>query len=210
MKKFALLIGIVILSMSVYAQNKGDKYIAPSLAVSFGKQYATYTTSYEAYHASKPYDLSITPSCEFGFFTYDNFRLGLCIGVPFSAYPASQHNDEETWDFDYTLGVAINPNMAYYVRLAEKLYYTPEIGFMFQLWNDFEDIEEIFEPNLYRSFSVYINLFDLEFRVNEKIAIGVGLGSFYYTHAKELGGKLSNSLWYFNFNNAMASVKFYL
>ena len=211
MKKIFLLVCIVVLSMSVYAQKKGDKYIAPSLAVSFGKQYATYTTSYEVYHASKPYDISLTPSCEFGFFPANNFRIGLFFGIPFSAYPSSQdEQDESKWDFDYTLGIAFNPNMAYYVRITDRLYYTPEIGFKYELWNSFDYIEEIFELELYRSISVYVNLFDLEFRVNEKLAIGVGLGSFYYTHVKELGSHLSNSLWYFSFNHSMVSVRFYL
>lgn len=212
MKKFALLIGMLVLTMNVFAQNKGDIYIGPSLSASYGKQYAAYYTSYQAYYASKPYDFSLNPSCEFGFFVANNFRLGVALGIPYSAYVDVE--TEDGWDIDYSLGISINPSMAYYVRLADRLYYTPEIGFKCEVWTDFPRLQDFtdFENN-YFGFSVYANLFDLEFRVNEKLALGVGVGSIYYTHARKLrsaSGILENSLWYINFNNGMVSVKFYL
>ena len=209
MKRLVLLIGLIILSINVFAQNKGDKYLAPSLSVTYGNQsYSTYfNTVY--YQSEKPCDFSLKPSCEFGYFPANNFRLGIGLGLPFSAFPASYYSDG---DVDFALGVSINPNIAYYVRLADRLYYTPEIGFKYELWNWFDYFGSIleFENGLYQTVSVYANLCDLEFRVNEKLAIGVGLGSLYYSYAKSLWDHNSNSLWNFSFTNSSVSVRFYL
>ena len=211
MKKIVIFIVLIILSITVFAQNKGDKYIAPCLSVAYGNQsYSSYLFNTTNYSRVRPCDFSLNPGCEFGYFPINDFRLGIAVGLPFSAFPAFSYNDN--WEIDYALGVSVKPNIAYYVRLADRLYYTPEIGFRYELWNWFDYIGSIleFENGLYQTISVYANLFDLEFRVNEKLAIGVGLGSLYYSRAKSLWDHHSNSLWNFSFTNSSVSVRFYL
>lgn len=211
MKKLLMLLCVFILSMNVMAQNKRDKYLAPSLSVAYGNQsYSSYLFNTAYYYREKPVDFSLNPSCEFGYFPINNFRLGIAVGLPFSAFPAFSYNDN--WEIDYALGVSVKPNIAYYVRLADRLYYAPEIGFRYELWNWFDYFGSIleFENGLYQTVSVYVNLFDLEFRVNEKLAIGVGLGSLYYSNAKAIWDHNTNSLWNFNFTNSSVSVRFYL
>ncbi len=211
MKKLLMLLCVFILSMNVMAQNKRDKYLAPSLSVAYGNQsYSSYLFNTAYYYREKPVDFSLNPSCEFGYFPINNFRLGIAIGLPFSVFPAFHYDNK--WEIDYALGVSVKPNIAYYVRLTDRLYYAPEIGFKYELWNWFDYIGSIleFENGLYQTISVYINLFDLEFRVNEKLAIGVGLGSLYYSNAKAIWDHNTNSLWNFNFTNSSVSVRFYL
>ena len=211
MKKLLMLLCVFILSMNVMAQNKRDKYLAPSLSVAYGNQsYSFYLFNTAYYYREKPVDFSLNPSCEFGYFPINNFRLGIAIGLPFSVFPAFHYDNK--WEIDYALGVSVKPNIAYYVRLTDRLYYAPEIGFKYELWNWFDYIGSIleFENGLYQTISVYINLFDLEFRVNEKLAIGVGLGSLYYSNAKAIWDHNTNSLWNFNFTNSSVSVRFYL
>ena len=206
-----MLLCVFILSMNVMAQNKRDKYLAPSLSVAYGNQsYSSYLFNTAYYYREKPVDFSLNPSCEFGYFPINNFRLGIAIGLPFSVFPAFHYDNK--WEIDYALGVSVKPNIAYYVRLTDRLYYAPEIGFKYELWNWFDYIGSIleFENGLYQTISVYINLFDLEFRVNEKLAIGVGLGSLYYSNAKAIWDHNTNSLWNFNFTNSSVSVRFYL
>ena len=211
MKKAVILIVLIILSINVFAQNKGDKYLAPSLSVTYGDQsYSSYLFNTAYYYREKPIDFSLNPSCEFGYFPINNFRLGIAVGLPFTVFPAFYHDNK--WEIDYAIAVSVKPNIAYYVRLADRLYYAPEIGFKYELWNWFDYIGSIleFENGLYQTVSVYANLFDLEFRVNEKLAIGVGLGSLYYSYAKSLWDHNSNSIWNFSFTNSSVSVRFYL
>ena len=61
----------------------------------------------------------------------------------------------------------------------------------------------------YRGFSIYANLFGLEYRVSKKFAIGVGVGSIYYTLMKD-DQRYVYEVWQFTFNNANVSAKFYL
>ena len=210
MKKIVLFSGLIILSINVFGQNKGDKYLAPNLSVAYGNQSYSSIFHVPYYYSVKPYDFSLNPGCEFAYFPINNFRLGIAVGLPFTVFPAFYH--ENKWETDYAIGVSVKPNIAYYVRLADRLYYAPEIGFKYELWNWFDYIGSIleFENGLYQTVSVYANLFDLEFRVNEKLAIGVGLGSLYYSYAKSLWDHNSNSIWNFSFTNSSVSVRFYL
>ena len=141
MKKIVLFIGLVILSITVFAQDKGDKYLAPNLSVAYGNQSYSSLFNTTFYYSERPYDFSLNPSGEFAYFPINNFRLGIAVGLPFSVFPAFYHNYE--WEIGYALGVSVKPNIAYYVRLTDRLYYAPEIGFKYELWNWFDYIGSI-------------------------------------------------------------------
>lgn len=210
MKRIAIIISLMTLTMSTFAQNKGEKYIGLSVSASFGKQYANYTTYYNIYNASKPLSTSVMPTCEFAYFPADHFRIAAAIGVPFDVVPDTQYGTN--WTYDYSLGVSINPNMAYYVRLADRFYYAPEFGIRYEIGKTSSAFPNLFDDQtpLYYGFSTYLNFLAFEFRVNEKFALNMGVGSVYYTFAKRFGSQFNNSWWQFDFNSATVSALFYL
>ena len=213
MKKLLLLSVALFASMTLFAQTKGEKYIAFSAAASFGSENVeTYDGAYTT-KASSPLTTGLSVMGEFGYFIADNFRLALAIGVPFSSTPTSQSGN--TWLHRNTVGLTINPNIAYYVKLANNFYYTPEIGFAYQFGSYKEDMTTSTSVNLkYSSWSLYANILALEFRVSPKIAVGAGIGSISYSNVKytEKGSPeyIKDGQFKFNFNEAAVHVRFYL
>lgn len=210
MKKLALLVGLVAFTITAFAQSKGEMYIAPSISASFGRQYASYFDFTTHYEASRPLDVSVSPYCEYGFFPADNWRIAFALGFPFYATPETEYNNG--WDYSYAMAMTFSPNVAYYVRLADKFYYTPEIGVMVEFGRESVDFKGIFDRTTPAYYGVYCyaNLLGFEYRVSEKIAIGVGISSIYYLFAREFGSQYRSSQWRFSFNNSTVSVLFYL
>ena len=211
MKKIVLLIGMVFFSLNIIAQKEGEKYLAPSISASFGRQYAHYTNYLEHYNASKPLDISVTPGFEFGYFSADNWRLAIAVGFPFYASPVRE--DDYGWDYDFAMEVTVNPSISYYVQLADRLFYTPEVGYRFGIAMEsstFDDIFSFSNSFSYFEHSFYANLLGLEYRVTEKFALGIGVGSIYYTRAKGVNQHYSYRMWQFTFNNSTVSALFYL
>ena len=88
------------------------------------------------------------------------------------------------YTFGLTMAVLINPNVSYYVPLADKLYYTPEVGASFEFGSIRVELglhENYTVPC--KGWSMYANLLALEYRVNDKAALGIVVGSFGYSSA---------------------------
>lgn len=94
-----------------FAQQKGDKYVGGSLHL------ATSTLILDGGSATTV-DLGLSP--EFGYFVADKLKLGLQAGYFLSYNETVTHT------------VAIGPSLAYYVRLSDNFYYTPEIFIGFE------------------------------------------------------------------------------
>lgn len=120
-----------ILALSAHtlsAQNKGDKYVGGMLGV------ATQSIRLELDWAgfdenawSTQTTFSIAPQA--GIFVCDNLRLGGLLSYQLGS------RSEVT---NHTL--TIGPNLAYYVRLCERFYYTPEVAVGF-LYTTTEDVK---------------------------------------------------------------------
>ncbi|WP_290535159.1 outer membrane beta-barrel protein [Alistipes sp.] len=93
------------------AQNKGEKYIGGSLGVS------TISIGFDGTSASTT-GFGIAP--EFGVFVADRLRLGGSLAYNLSS---------SSGDTMHTL--TLGPNLAYYIKLCDRFYYTPEIGIGF-------------------------------------------------------------------------------
>ena len=107
-KLFVILVALLCCSATVFAQNKGDKYIGGNLGLTIQAASSNYGDSAAAA------GLAITP--EFGIFVANNAKLGVGLGYELTGG---------------THTVMLVPNFAYYVRLCDGLYYTPglELGF---------------------------------------------------------------------------------
>ena len=204
MKKLVLLIGIVIFSMNVFAQSKGERYIATSLTASF--EMSKYKIAYfnQEYEETEPGNFSIIPYVEYGRFANDNFRLSFAMGFPFRGYPQNAE-----WDFNKMFGVSLNPNMGFYIPITDRFYYAPEIGLSYELGLYGEDDFYLPDYRLYNIFLAYINAFAFEFRVTEKVGIAVQMGEIGYSFSKILGSSVLTRQFYAYFNSGMITARFY-
>lgn len=99
------------------------------------------------------------------------------MSVPFSSSPVEEIDGK--WLKNTAAAFAINPNIAYYVKLANRFYYTPEVGVSFDFGSRKEQLSksESYKTPFW-GWNVYANLLALEFRVTDKFAIGALIGSY--------------------------------
>lgn len=210
---FLLALAALSVCISTTAQNVGDKYIAAAMAFSFGNQNVE-TSNNGVYSTtqSAPLTTSVGIQAELGYFLADNVRLGFCLGIPFNSTPEALSGT--TWLKTKTVGFTINPSIAYYLPLADRLYYTPEIGFSYEIGSYKEDLTTTTTYNAnYSGWNLYVHILALEYRVSPKFAIGVGIGSVSYANVKikdkNSGAYVSNKQLSFDFNSSSTSARFY-
>ena len=189
MKKNVLFAIAMLMSVTSFAQKKGDMYVAGSFATDFGSY--SMSSSADGYATSEktPFGTSFEIGGDYAYFVADNVRLGLGVSFPFSSSPIEKVDGK--WLKDKTTEFEVNPNVAYYVKLADRFYYTPEIGMLYQGGT----IKTQLSPSDTESAQVstwggYINLLAFEFQASERIAIGVTFGgvaaySSLYTYADD-------------------------
>ena len=100
------------------------------------------------------------------------------------------------------------------MRLADRFYYTPEVGVSV----NFGSLkEQLSKSETYKTpfwgWDVYANLLALEFRVSERIAIGalvggISYGSAIYTNV-DTDVKATINQFDFDFNNSSIHFRFY-
>ena len=75
----------------------------------------------------------------------------------------------------------INPNLSYFVRLAEGFYYTPEVGASFG-WgkNTYEQSTNQSTNYNYTDYDLYANLLAFQCRVSSSFALGIVVGDVSY------------------------------
>ena len=176
MKKTVFFSIAMLMSVASFAQKKGDMYVAGSFATDFGSY--SMSSSADGYAASEkaPFGTSFEIGGDYAYFVADNVRLGLEVSFPFSSTPFDKVDGK--WLKDKTTEFEVNPNVAYYVKLADRFYYTPEIGMLYQGGT----IKTQLSPSDTESTQIstwggYINLLAFEFQASERIAIGVTVGS---------------------------------
>ena len=213
MKKNVLFAIAMLMSVTSFAQKKGDMYVAGSFATDFGSY--SMSSSADGYATSEktPFGTSFEIGGDYAYFVADNVRLGLGVSFPFSSSPIEKVDGK--WLKDKTTEFEVNPNVAYYVKLADRFYYTPEIGILFQ-WST---IRTQISPSLTESTQIstwggYINLLAFEFQTSERIAIGVTFGgiaaySSFYTYA-DYDAKYKMNQYLGAFNNGSLHFRWYL
>ena len=213
MKKIVLFSIAMLMSVASFAQKKGDMYVAGSFATEFGS-YAM-SSSADGYATSEktPFGTSFEIGGDYAYFIADNTRLGLGVSFPLSSSPIEKVNGK--WLKDKTADFYISPDVAYYVKLADRFYYTPEIGMLFE-WSR---IRTQLSPSLTESTSIstwggYINLLAFEFQVSERIAIGITVGgiaaySSVYTY-NDSDVKYKMNQFFCDLNNGSLHFRWYL
>ena len=214
MKKLVLLIGIFIFSMNVFAQNRGEMYIITSATTSFGQTYGNTFNSNGvlASTTEKPLNTYLSFDAGFGYFVANNFRLELCVGAYYEKDPREKASSD-SWLSNKYKGFRVCPSLSYYVKFADKFYYTPEVGvdFDFGKYSYDETLSESWNCP-YRGYSIYTNLIAFMYRVGPHFALWVSVGELHYTHRNYydegnmiyLGGTTA-----FNLNNGTIAAHIY-
>ena len=203
----AMLIGV-----ASFAQIKGDMYIAGSIFTGFGTQTTTLSEGGYSVSVDQPLSTSFSFGVEYGYFVADNIRLAMAMSLPSFSSPFEEVDGK--WLKDKESSFVINPNVAYYLRLADRLYYTPEVGVSVSFGSLKEQLSksETYKTPFW-GWDVYANLLALEFRVSEKIAIGaligaISYGSVIYTNV-DTDYKAAINQFDFDLNNSRVQFRFY-
>ena len=213
MKKLVLLIGVVILSMNVFAQEKGDKYFITTAYASFGKAKIENYNGHQFAKGEQPLNTYLDANVGFGVFAANRFRFQLTVGVPYGKEPSAMDNGQ--WLFNRTIGVELMPSVAYYFKLAERFYYVMEAGGDFVFGQNTYDVSYYqSEKYDYKLRGAYLDLIGFEARVSQRCALGFKMGQVGYFYRKVSdpvsGAYVSNSQLCFNLNSFYVHALFYL
>ncbi len=137
---------------TLYAQNKGDVFVGGIAGVGTSTNFINGESSSTI--------TNVNAAIELGYFVADKLKIGAEIGYALSAGDTDVH------------ALMIGPNMTYYAKLAEKLYYTPSIFVGFALGI----ADGISMPGI----GVGLNLFGLEFRPTRRFGFTASLASINY------------------------------
>lgn len=153
MKRILFIVLFMTVSMtSLYAQNKGDVFLGGIVGG------GTSTNFLNGESGSTIANVNAT--LEIGYFATDELKIGAEIGYALTAGDTDVH------------ALMIGPNIAYYTKLAEKLYYTPSLSVCFALG--------IADGISMPGFGVGLNLFSMEFRPTRRFGFTASLGSINY------------------------------
>ena len=179
MKKILIAFVAVVLSLSTSAQTKGDKYISFAIGGSLGQAFVEYFNGTTTQAAQAPSDTKFNLQGEFAYFVADNIRLSFAIVLPYVSSPTEKAGS--IWLRDNQSGISFNPNAAYYYKIADRVYYTPEFGFSFGFGNRSSQESTSSTTHLkVKTWDLYLQLVSFEFRVNERLALGVAAGTLSY------------------------------
>lgn len=212
MKKFFLIVSLCFFSTVSFAQSKGDQFFSATLGFEFGTQKTKLAVGSISESASNPLAASFSIGAEYSYFVCKNFKLGIGLYLPYSYTPLQKQNDE--WLKSTTFGVGINPNISYYARINDYLYYTPELGAAFEYGNYSEDLSYYSSYNTRCiGWGAYLNLLSFEVKASDDYALGFSMGALEYSAAriknKDTDTKLTTSVFRCNFNKASIHFRVY-
>lgn len=168
MKKIILLFVLMIISASSYAQIKGDIYIGGSFVAE---------NFFDKTEVNK-YRVSVFDTyAEVGYFIDDNFRLSMSLGLPFSSTAHKFENTDRN-SKESSSSFIINPNAAYYIKLTDKIYYTPEFGVGINIGITDDKISAD-DSRLY-NINAYISFLSFEMKVTNNFSVALNSGHLTY------------------------------
>ena len=210
MKRILLFSIAILTSVTSFAQKKGDMYVSGF----FTADLATYSTTSPTNGTSSDWsvlDSSFEIGAEYGYFVADNLRLSLGVSFPILNTPVDEMDGESYKDI--TTSFDIFPNVAYYVKMGEKCYYTPTLGLLYRRDNRTTKGTELHASSSHTStWGAELDILAFEFKVSEKFSIGVNAGkigaySSNYVYSKEQ--KYTINQFHCDFSHGSVDFKFY-
>ena len=211
MKQLFLFAVAMFVATASFAQEKGDMCISGTISLELGSQTTTVSSGSHSISASQPLSTEFNFAAEYGYFVADNVKVAMALAVPFTSSPT--HQLEGSWLADNTAAFTINPNVAYYLRFADRFYYTPEVGVAFSFGSGKSQLtktETVTTP--FWGWNIYTTLLALEYKVTDNMAIGASVGSLVYgsiisTSDPQVSTAVSQ--FKFDLNNSSLHFRFY-
>ncbi len=213
MKKILFVVLTLCCAIVAGAQEKGEKYLGVGLCLNAGSKTTESKVGGYIQSETVPNNFELGMGAEFGYFVSNNIRVALSLNYSHENSPTSK-TSEGTWLKEKANLFGINPNVAYYKRIGDSFYYTPEIGGTVE----FGKYSDPINANKYASYncsgwSIYANLLSFEYRFSGKFALGVSYGSLSYSKAdvkEESYVLLGIGAFRFNLSSGSLNARFYL
>jgi hypothetical protein len=210
MKKILLYAIAMLVSIASFAQKKGDMYVSGHFTADLGT-YASVPSTGGSLSEWYAFDSSFDLGAEYGYFVADNLRLSLGVSFPIMSTPIDEM-DGESYKY-ITTSFDIYPNLAYYVKMGEKCYFTPTFGLIYQRDKMKTKGTELYaSSSLTSTWGAYLDILAFEFKVSEKFSIGINAGSIgayssNYVFSEDEKYKMNQFL--FDFSHGSVDFKFY-
>ncbi len=179
MKKILFALCALVLGLSAHAQTKGNIVVGGELELSTAGTKVSYTNDGTTNTTKGDGAFSGGIGVNAGYFIKDNLLVGLGLGYNGSS-------QEDGTDINRENDFYLTPYASYYVKLADKFYYTPtaELDFIFGN-TSLLDTTDMSVRDIIGTFGFGIGLKPaaFEYRVSEKIALGLSLGELYFVTA---------------------------
>lgn len=129
-----------------------------------------------------PSSTMVSAGAEFGWFFADNWKLGVNIQYALDSNPYEKNNGK--WLRQNTNLVFAGPQLAYYLKISDGFYYTPQIAALGLLGTTKTEAQRISEIKDVFGYGFELAPGAFEFRPTSHFAFSVSFLSLGYTHTK--------------------------
>lgn len=129
-----------------------------------------------------PASTMVSAGAEFGWFFADNWKLGVNIQYALDSNPYEKNNGK--WLRQNTNLVFAGPQLAYYLKISDGFYYTPQIAALGLLGTTKTEAQRISEIKDVFGYGFELAPGAFEFRPTSHFAFSVSFLSLGYTHTK--------------------------
>ena len=168
-KTLLTIIAVAALAFSASAQQKGEQYVGLNLDYNTGTSslLVNINNRYDDKSTSRAGD-NLGAGIDYGYFVANNLLLKAHIGYGY---------EKQGIDISHSLNIA--PGLAYYVKIANGFYYTPNISVAYAMSSTKQTDDSYFTLN---GFGVELQPFAVEFRPIKRFAMNISLASLPYVY----------------------------
>lgn len=186
MKRALIIFTIILVSTTVAsAQQRGESYFGFNAGYSTGHTVTSVDVDSDIFdydETSKvPGSHQFSVGLEYGYFVANNLLISANVSYGLSASSVEILDTYSTKELTHTL--TITPGISYYVRLADRFYYTPRLNAGFVYGAASEDVpgEDTYTVTTLGAIAE-LQPFSVEFRPSSRFAMHISLGSLQYTY----------------------------
>ncbi len=185
MKKTILLSLCLLFSLGLNAQKSGQTTLGVSVGANLEDYFAAVRVPSNLTYYSDKFIWTISASAEVSKFLSDNFRISFNAAYGLVIPP-------DRGDIKRVHALAVGPSFAFYIKLAEGLYLTPEAGagltFSWYKRNrsgyPYDDYPSVSSPSL-PGFEVVVSPLSFEIKASEKLGIAASFGQIVFAGVRE-------------------------
>lgn len=168
-KTLLTIIAVAALVFSASAQQKGEQYVGLNLDYNTGTSslLVNINNRYDDKSTSRAGD-NLGAGIDYGYFVANNLLLKAHIGYGY---------EKQGLDISHSLNIA--PGLAYYVKIANGFYYTPNISVAYAMSSTKQTDDSYLTLN---GFGVELQPFAVEFRPTKRFAMNISLASLQYVY----------------------------